>query len=156
MKYFAYGSNMDKKDLEEWCKKKEKQVIVLEKISTGTLKNYSLQFNHYSITRQHGVANIMKSSGDNVYGLIFQIDETQHALIKEKEGFPLAYKEITVTISSNNEDYECITYKLVEEKEKKTHQKPSKSYLELILNNARENDFPNEYIDYVNGFEYLP
>ena len=60
MYYFAYGSNMDKGDLDSWCDKKRYKHLNLEIIKPTKLSGYKLSFNYKSSSRNAGVANIKK------------------------------------------------------------------------------------------------
>lgn len=155
MYYFAYGSNMDEKDLNEWCGKKNRSFTEWKLLGTACLENYRLTFNHYSTTRKSGAANLMNIPGEKVYGLLFEINKAEdHETIKQKEGCPNVYNEISVTVDCYDKSIsDVITYKVVDKKEKHSHQKPKKEYMKLILNNARINKFPDEYIRYLKSIE---
>lgn len=146
--YFAYGSNMDKDDLDAWCIKRGYPSINFFSLSPSKLKNFKLVFNYYSPSRGSGAANIMESQTDCVYGLLLEIDDHALKIIRTKEGYPNYYKEISVEVEKfNGEVIQNVkTYKVVSNKEKKTHQPPSKSYLNLIIKNARKYDFPLFYV----------
>jgi len=58
--YFAYGSNMDKNDLKEWCKNNNKPFPKWEFIGMASLENYEITFNYYSYSRGAGAANIIE------------------------------------------------------------------------------------------------
>ena len=151
MYYFAYGSNMDEDDLRTWCEKKSKPFPKWKLIGTACLKDYKLVFNYYSsYGRNGGAANLMESPNSKVYGLLFEMNEADHGTIKEKEGYPKYYDEITVIVRCNeNILVNVLTYKVVKEREQLEHQKPTEYYMDLILNNARINRFPEEYIRYL-------
>lgn len=58
--YFAYGSNMDKEDLDKWCEKKNYPIITPKSIVPAKLVGYRLVFNYSSSIRNCGAANIME------------------------------------------------------------------------------------------------
>jgi cation transport regulator ChaC len=152
--YFAYGSNMDEEDLRTWCKNKSKPFPKWKLLGTACLENYQLVFNYYSSGRNGGAANLMESHNSKVYGLLFEMNESDRRTIREKEGFPNYYEEITVTVKHrDNSISDVITYKVVKDKEKIEHQKPTKYYMGLILKNARNNKFPDEYTRYLESIE---
>lgn len=54
MYYFAYGSNMDEKDLRDWCEKKQRPFPEWQFLGVARLDNYRLAFNYYSKGRKSG------------------------------------------------------------------------------------------------------
>ncbi len=152
--YFAYGSNMDEEDLKKWCNEKSKPFPQLKLLGTACLENYQLVFNYYSSRRAGGAANLMESQNSRVYGLLFEMSDNDWKTIGEKEGSPQYYAEIIITVKHIHDTIpDVITYKVVKDKEKTDHQKPTQYYMELILKNARKNHFPNEYIQYLESIE---
>ncbi len=152
--YFTYGSNMDIVDLKSWCDKKAYTLSEFNYIGSGYIQGYELTFNYYSIGRKGGAANIMEKKGSYTYGLLFSIDVATLTVLRKKEGYPKYYGEITIPVVQG----ECIlkdvvTYKVVSERELPIHQKPTRYYLDLIISNARKNNFPDEYITFLGQFE---
>jgi hypothetical protein len=47
--YFAYGSNMDKEDLNTWCDEKKFPKITPKSIIPAKLVGYRLAFNYFSL-----------------------------------------------------------------------------------------------------------
>lgn len=153
--YFAYGSNMDKNDLDKWCKKKSNSKIEFLDIRPAILEDYKLCFNYFSISRNCGTANIMRKEESKVYGLLIKIDEKDKKKIREKEGHPNHYFEIPVNVKTFENDIikDVLTYKVVKEREKSEHQPPSKYYMSLIILNAEKYEFPAEYKKYLRSLE---
>lgn len=148
MYYFAYGSNMDESDFKEWCEKHNRICPEWILLGTACLDNYELSFNYYSNGRSGGAANLMELPGSKVYGLLFEIKKYYDIeTVRIKEGHPDYYKEIQVSVTYIDKSISDVkTYKVVKDKEKSDHQKPTKNYMDLILRNARTNGFPSEYI----------
>ncbi|GAH57341.1 unnamed protein product, partial [marine sediment metagenome] len=90
-----------------------------------------------------------------VYGLLFEINKNcDLETIRKKEGYPHYYEEILVTVKCKNKSIGNVkTYKVVKNKEKSGHQKPTKYYMDLILKNACINGFPTEYIQFLEKIE---
>ncbi len=151
MHYFAYGSNMDENDLKEWCKKQKRSFPGWKLLGVACLEKYKLVFNYFSSGRNGGAANIMESPDSNVYGLLYELDkEFDLETIRKKEGYPHYYNEISVPVMFNNQKItKVLTYKVVKNREKYEHQKPTKHYMDLILNNARLNRFSEKYVRYL-------
>lgn len=145
---------MDEDDLRTWCERNSKPFPKWKLLGTVCLENYRLSFNYYSSGRNGGAANLMESYNSKVYGLLFEMNESDHRTIREKEGYPKYYEEITVTVKCKDKSIpNVLTYKVVKDKEKLEHQKPTAYYMGLILNNARINGFPDEYIRYLESIE---
>lgn len=155
MYYFAYGSNMDEEDLKKWCDNKKRSFPEWKLLGIACLENYKLSFNYYSNGRKGGAANLMELPDSKVYGLLFEINkEYDIKTIEEKEGYPNFYAEIPVTVKCKDKSINNVkTFKVVKDKEKSDHQKPQKYYMNLILNNGRQNGFPAEYIHFLEGIE---
>ena len=134
MYYFAYGSNMDKEDLDKWCEENGYQKIKFLSVLPAKLKGYKLTFNYFSIRRKGGAANIMESEGNCVYGLLIELTKHDLKTIRAKEGYPNIYK-------------------VVKHCEKIKHQPPTKYYMQLIIKNARRYNLPDNYIDFLESIE---
>ena len=135
MYYFAYGSNMDKDDLDKWCKGHGCKIIKFLNVIPSKLKGYRLAFNYFSSSRNAGTANIMKSENDVVYGLLINLDDKNKETIREKEGYHCrCYDEINIeTITLDGKIFSnVLTYKVFEEKQGNEFQPPTKHYLGLI------------------------
>ena len=153
--YFAYGSNMDKEDINRWCRKKEKPRIKFLSVSPAKLNGYKLSFNHFSFSRKAGAANIMKSDVDCIYGLLVELEEESIKIIREKEGYPNYYDEINVEVVKFDGTIVLgvKTFKALKEKESPTYKAPTKYYLNLLIRNAEKYSFPNEYIELLKSLE---
>jgi hypothetical protein len=149
--YFAYGSNMDKEDLDKWYKNRGLPEVKFLSISPAKLNGYKLSFNYFSNTRGGGAANIMKSKKDCVYGLLTEIRERDLEIIRDKEGCPDFYDEICVDVEKFDGTMvrDVKTYKVVKVKEKPSHQPPIRYYMGLIIKNAKKYDFPIGYVKFL-------
>ena len=149
--YFAYGSNMDKEDLDKWCRTRGLPLVKFLSISPAKLNGYALSFNYFSISRNGGAANIMLSSNDCVHGLLVTMEEVDFNTIRVKEGYPRYYDEIYVQVETFDGVLvpNVMTYKVVQHLEKPEHQLPKRYYLGLIINNAQKYNFPPAYIGYL-------
>lgn len=156
-KYFAYGSNMDKEDLDRWCDKKNFHKITPKSAITAKLVGYRLTFNYFSSSHNCGTANIMEVENGEVYGLLMEIDNDGLQIIRKKEGYPNCYKEVRIWVDSleGQRIGEAITYKVVKNRELNYHQLPSKEYLCLIISNAIKYRFPYFYIKAINWIKTM-
>ena len=113
MLYFAYGSNLNQKQMKRRCKDSR----FIKKI---TLKNYILIFRS-----KYGAADIEKKMGKKVYGALYNISKSDERRLDIYEEYPTLYKKMY--FKHNNKL--IMTY-LMEKKTKRTS--PTSHYLGLI------------------------
>ncbi len=115
------------------------------------LQGYKLCFNYFSSTRKAGAANIVGHDTEVVYGLLMELTLEEREIIRRKEGHKKSYDEIVVSVTSFDgvKISEVITYKVLPHREQSNHQPPSRSYLNLLINNAIRYGFPEGYIKYL-------
>ena len=144
---------MDLNDLDNWYEKRGYPKIRPKNIIPVVLNNYKLSFNYYSLNRNGGAANIMPTLNEKTFGLLMELTNDELNRIEEKEGAPTNYEEISVSVKDfNGKRFDDVkTFKVVENREKKTHQPPTKYYLNLIIKNAKKYNFPELYIEDLKG-----
>ncbi len=123
MYYFAYGSNLNKKQMLERCPDSKPMFIV-------TLHNYKLVFVGWSRQWRGGVANIKPFRGERVLGAIYEVSEQCLKRLDRSEGYPNVYDRFKVTVfDEDGEPIEAMTYiKAVQSEETQ----PSKEYLAVV------------------------
>ena len=67
MLYFAYGSNMDPRQIRQRCP-------TSRFVSTAILKDHRLEFTLHSKRRRCGVANVVPADGYEVHGILYRIN----------------------------------------------------------------------------------
>jgi len=89
-KYFAYGSNMDREQIQQ-------RTGFQGAPAPGKIKGYKLVFNKYSTERQHNVVNIVPTgnNADIVEGVVYTLTTNQLEKLDLDEG-----------ANTNNPDYE--------------------------------------------------
>lgn len=147
--YFAYGSNMDEEDLNRWCRERGYSPIKPLEVKVAVLKGFKLVFNYYSSTRRCGVANVVPSEGDEVWGLLLKISSEDYQKIKKKEGCCQVYKEVEVEVVTVDDGctVRAKTFVVAKELQLREHQPPSRYYLNLLIEAARKHLFPREYVE---------
>ena len=149
---------MDKDDLDDWCRRQGYQPIEFLNSSPAKLSGYRLCFNYYSAGRNGGASNIMESTDACVYGLLMEVVDDDLEKVRQKEGCPNYYYEISVEVKRLSESTivrNVRTYKVVKHLEKAQHQPPTKYYLELITRNAKKHNFPIDYMRYLESFKTI-
>lgn len=144
MKHFAYGSNLNKIDLAKQCKKKRLDIPKLLNPEPFCLENYKLGFTRKSVDRKGGVADIIFSTGDFCYGVVFDVIESDLDILDEKEGVKYgSYRQITLPNG-------IITYEVVK---KEKYVQPSTMYLNLIIEGAKKYGLPESWINHLESFK---
>ncbi len=140
--YFAYGSNLNLKDLREYEKRNavnEKKsfvdsINILDEIFF--LPDYQLQFSVYSKGREGGVLDVTPKVGHVVAGKLFEVDNWD--LLNAKEGSPNVYKRISITvIDENGKTFDAFTY-VVNSKNKREYEKPNQNYVKVVSEGYKE------------------
>jgi gamma-glutamylcyclotransferase (GGCT)/AIG2-like uncharacterized protein YtfP len=127
--YFAYGSNLNKKQMQECCPDGKPFFV-------ATLSNYKLVFVGWSRQWRGGIASIRPFRGEKVLGAVYQLSDRDLKRLDSYEGHPGNSNRLNVTVfDEDNEPVEAITYIKAEQSEET---RPSKEYLSLIQQGCRD------------------
>lgn len=136
MKYFAYGSNMDKKRM-------ILRGLNFTSRQFGKLEGYKLLFNKKS--KQGMAANIETSSFDSVEGVLYDFPDSEINNLDSKEGYPNHYDRIKVTVlDSYSTQIAAITY-IAKQDKILNGLSPKRKYLNHLL--AGQDILSKEYFD---------
>jgi gamma-glutamylcyclotransferase (GGCT)/AIG2-like uncharacterized protein YtfP len=136
MLYFAYGSNLDETQMKERCPDSEL-------VNKGYLDGYRLDFTKYAERWNGGVADVIPSEHDRVWGLIYRVTESDLALLDGFEGYPHVYDRTMISINTPEGILNKVwTYFVVE---KNDFIPPSILYLNKIISAAVKHNFPEYY-----------
>ena len=123
MYYFAYASNLSRKQMLERCPDAKPKFV-------ATLPNYKLIFTGWSRKWRGGVASIKPFRGDKVIGGVYEISERDLRLLDRYEGYPNIYNRREVVVfPEEGEAVKAMTYIKVEQSEET---KPSPEYVATI------------------------
>ena len=129
MYYFAYGPNLNRKQMLERCPDSKPRFF-------ATLNNYKLVFVGWSRQWRGGVVSIKSFRGERVLGAVYEISETDLRRLDKYEGYPTNYNRIKVTVfSEDGEAIEAITYIKSGQLEETL---PTKEYLVVIQQGYRD------------------
>jgi len=99
--YFAYGSNLSKKQMKERCPDSKP-------VSVVTLPNYKLVFTGWSRQWRGGVASVKSFRGERVPGAIYEVTE---ACLRRLDKYEAGYDRFKVTVfDEDGEPIKAITY----------------------------------------------
>ncbi len=148
MKIFAYGSNMHLNRL-------RKRVSSATKISNAFIKGYNLVCNKISSDgSSKGNIVISDNPNDVVWGVIFEIEDTDKSILNEAEGLGRGYNETTLTFTNeNDESLEAQVY-VADDNSINNHLKPYDWYKLFILEGARQNQLPQAYIEKIESLDF--
>ncbi len=129
MKYFAYGLDVNKKQMKE-------RAPDSKPISPVTLPNYKLVFVGWSRTWQGGLANVRRVQGNKVRGAVYEITEKDLNKLDKLMDFPKDYTRVPVIVfDEDGTAIEATTYVKVGLAEEA---QPSKEYASIIYQGYRE------------------
>ena len=129
MYYFAYGSNLNKRQMRE-------RYPDSKPVFTATLPNYKLVFVGWSRQWRGGVISIKPLRGERVRGAIYEVPEQCVNRLDKFEGHPTDYARQKVTVfNEDSEPIEAMTYIKAGQFEET---QPSKEYLAVIQQGYRD------------------
>ena len=138
MFYFAYGSNMDERQMRGRCPESTLVGIAI-------LDGYRLGFTRYAASRNGGVADVVSEPDRSVWGLVYKVTAKDMERLDAMEGRGKAYERMTVTARFlDGRAVEAETYYVIN---KQPDIKPSEEYQALLLNAAKMYKFPAEYVE---------
>ncbi len=135
--YFGYGSNMSSAMMQEWCPNHKL-------IGKARLSGWKLAFTRLSQRWGAGVADIVESSNDSVWGGLYEISEADLAALDRKEGNGRNYQRIECDVIADGQSYHAFTYVVID---KAPDGIPTSiAYRDTILKGANELSLPDDYI----------
>jgi len=109
MYYFAYASNLSRKQMSERCPDAQPKFV-------ATQPNHKLIFAGRSRKWNGGVASIKACKGEKVIGAIYEISERCLSSLNKCEGYPTTYNRKNIVVFAELGDpVEAITYVKVED-----------------------------------------
>jgi gamma-glutamylcyclotransferase len=131
MYYFAYGSNLNRKQMAERCPGSKP-------LFPAILHNFKLIFTGWSRKWNGGIASVKSAKGEKVLGGVYEISEANLRQLDKYEGYPADYNHLKITIWTDDGDpVEVITYI---KKEQSQENKPSAEYLKTITQGYKDWD----------------
>jgi gamma-glutamylcyclotransferase (GGCT)/AIG2-like uncharacterized protein YtfP len=126
MYYFAYASNLSKKQMQARCPDSQPKF-------TATLPNYKIIFTGWSRTYRGGLATIKSFRGEKVRGAIYEVTD---ACLRKLDKWETGYIRFNVTVyDEDNQPHQAVTYIKSGQLEES---KPSKEYGEIIRQGYRD------------------
>jgi gamma-glutamylcyclotransferase (GGCT)/AIG2-like uncharacterized protein YtfP len=130
MLYFAFGSNLNQKQMKRRCKDSKY-------IGCYSLRNYKLVFRNFFLGG--GVADVQKHKNSSVLGAIYKISKKDEKKLDEYEDFPKTYIKRYFKLLGKK-----VMFYYMPKKSK--HIPPIKRYLNLIIQGYKDCGYRNNYI----------
>ena len=131
--YFAYGSNLDAEQLRARCPSSSSRFA-------ARLRPHRLDFTHYSTRWTGGAADVLPHSGEEVWGVVYELDEGDLTLL---DRFESGYERVTLSVEAEDgASHAVITYMV----RQKRNFLPSDIYLDKILRWGERWELPAEYL----------
>ena len=145
---FAYGSNMLIKKLRSRC-------TSVAKIGMCKIKKHNLKFHKVSDDKSGKCdCEFTQIETDEVYGVLFRIDKSQETDLDRLEGFGKGYDKKVVDVTTLEEgNGKAVMYFATK---KDITIKPYDWYKNQVVQGARENCLPEDYIKKIESFESIP
>lgn len=158
--YFAYGSNLLAKRI-----RLSNPTAIMKDI--GYIKNFRLDFNRYSKRWCGSSATIVETENSVVWGVVWELDKCNLATLDNQEGVQdNIYHAMSVNVETpDGRTLDCRVYQqcnnpkeYIKPEDFAMDKRPSPLYLSMILNGAKENSLPADYIKFLktiphNGYE---
>ena len=101
MYYYAYASNLNKKQMQTRCPDSRP-------LFTAVLPNYKLVFTGWSREWRGGKATLISSRGDKIRGAVYEVSEI---CLRKLDGYEAGYSRLNVTVfDEDNEPHQAVTY----------------------------------------------
>jgi gamma-glutamylcyclotransferase (GGCT)/AIG2-like uncharacterized protein YtfP len=137
--YFAYGSNMNPKQMAQRCPGGEA-------LGTAVLPGYRLAFTYDSPGWEGGVATVIPDPDSKVRGVYWMLNEEHLETLDRYEGVAQGiYERRLVSIQFNEQTQEAITYVTLDT----TPHTPSLAYMQALIEGAQHFELPNDYLTFL-------
>ena len=160
MWYFAYGSNLNSRAVAEWCRHFGHKAPSLKPGRPAVLDNYRLSFPIFSEYWGGGIADIVYDPGKYVQGAVFDLQESDLAVLDLKVVRKLdasgkeagVYKRINVKVAplGKGEPVSAVTYQ--GSSVERYHIPPTQHYMDLVIQGAFSFGFSMMWIAYLQSF----
>jgi gamma-glutamylcyclotransferase len=137
--YFAYGSNMLSRRLQHPTRAPSARAIAV-----GFITGHKLTFDKRSIDCSGKCdAEATGAPDDHVYGVLYQMEETEKSKLDSVESLGYGYDEKYVHVILDTNTVEAVMYYATE---KDTSLYPYHWYKEYVVAGAREHGLPADYL----------
>ncbi len=145
MLYFSYGSFLDSATLKRHCPKAVYKGKAL-------LPNWEVQFNFMSRTYNGGVTGIEPAAAKLTRGVLYEVDNDELLRLDFIEGVPegIYFRQTIYVVDEAGKAVKAATYRTTNPK---GPFKPTKKYLGLMVNGAKEHGLDADYVKQLEAVE---
>ena len=164
MLYFAYGSNLNARAVDDWCRHHGHRRIGLQGGRPVVLDNYRLGFPIYSEYWGGGIADIVYDPGKYVMGALFDLSAPELDLLDLKVGRERdragreigVYQRVEVKVAplGKGEPVVAMTYQGVSAD--RNHIPPTRHYMDLLKQGACIQGLSTMWLSYLSSFDTQP
>jgi gamma-glutamylcyclotransferase (GGCT)/AIG2-like uncharacterized protein YtfP len=135
--YFAYGSNMDPKQMASRCPG-------AVAVGRARLPNYELAFVWDSPGWGGGVATVIPSSGLEVWGVLWDLTDEHIEALDRYEGVAIgAYMREHLDVENDEGSVNSLIYLATDTRQKR----PSGKYVDALVRGAHAFSLPADYVE---------
>jgi gamma-glutamylcyclotransferase (GGCT)/AIG2-like uncharacterized protein YtfP len=145
MLYFAYGSNLHWEQMKNRCPS-------ARFVCVAKLAGYRLAFTRFSDRRRCGVADVLETEGNEVWGVLYELDECDFGPLDQYEGHVPgrrnnAYNRIELQVLRDGDERQPVAawIYVVCDRSEREHA-PNAEYKGLLTAGARHWQLPQPYI----------
>ena len=131
---FAYGSNLNLRDLELWCQRLGRPPALMVKPGVPAyLPDHEVVFDYLSSSRKGGVLDLRPSVGKIVPGALFEVTEEDLRTLDLKEGVPLIYHRVEKRVLlADGREVMARAYEVAPEYRLPAPVAPSAAYVDIV------------------------
>jgi hypothetical protein len=146
--YFAYGSDMNKEQISARCAKPE--VVAVAKLA-----DHQLDFFGYSAVWDGGEECVVPASGQEVWGVVYKLSASDRARLDDVQDARLDGSGTHFHSPAKVSDQQGNVYSslLFKKASLGAPQKPSREYLDFILQGAVDHELPSAYVETLRAME---
>ena len=136
--YFAYGSNLSQAQMGVRCP-------MAKGLGVAVLEGHRLSFTAFSRGWDGGVADVVEAVGHKVWGFLYELTPEDLSALDAYEGYPHLYDRLLLHVvpEVNHAAVEAWVYFVVNKQDFVT---PAAKYLAVLVECAKEFEFPREYV----------
>ena len=141
--YFSYGSFLDIENLKKYSPN-------VKYLKRAILFDFEVQFNFLSKTYDGGVTGVEPAAGKKALGVLYEVPLNEIEKLDIVEGVPagIYYRQTVTVVTEDGKEHQAETYRTTDPKGSYT---PTRRYLGLMINGAREHGLDPDYTKELEG-----
>ncbi len=141
--YFAYGSNLDRRDVARWARQRGLACDLRPTGRIGWLPDRVLRFDYRSPVRKGGCLDVPRWPGQLAAGALLKVDDDALSALDAKEGAPHRYRRIQAIALTADGPTPVVTYEATDACRLPFAQ-PAEGYLDVVERGRRDHGIVDE------------